>query len=335
MQDVKLTRRVIGFLMARLGELDLGCVKDPRRAQGKTWSKEGLLATLLVGMMAGKKSFAELEELTTQMPAVVRRKLKIRGRLPDTTARDFAVALSPEGVGQLLSQVGKLAYRRKAFLEDFPIPVVAMDGKATAGAELDSRWAQTHLSADKLTAYGLVRAINCALVSCSLRPILETIPMGAGGNEVGFFATAFNQLLARHGAAFEMITYDAGANSARNAALVVAAGKDYTLALKDTNRFLLKEAKRVLAHKLPAEAVARTADVQNKEGNVRTLRFLHVAEVPNGYKAIKSVRTVLRVHTQKVDATGSVITEEERYFISSLPHDRLPYADWLTLIRRH
>jgi hypothetical protein len=41
------------------------------------------------------------------------------------------------------------------------------------------------------------------------------------------------------------------------------------------------------------------------------------------------------VHTQTVDGQGKVLSEENRYFISSLVHTRLTMAQWLELTRRH
>ena len=334
-QDVRLTRQVVGLLSARIPELKFEAVVDPRDARGRRWPLATLLRTLVVGFMAGSKSLAELETLSGDLSRPVRERLKLRGRVPDTTMRDLVVALRPDEAGALLRRSAQVAYRRKALPADFPLDVVSMDGKATAVEELDGRWAQTHRSTEERGAYGLVRTITCVLTSTPSRPVLECVPMGAGGNEAGFFRTAFAQLLAHHKSAFELVTYDAGANTATNVAAIVAAGKGYLLALKDQRRFLMGKAVEVLGHKPPELAVATSEDLLVKKRNLRVIRSLHVAEVPNGYKSMRSIRTILRVHSRTVDDGGNVLSEENRYFISSLVHTRLSLNHWLELVRRH
>ena len=334
MQDEKRTRRAMGMLKARLPELKLELVKDPR-GKGMQWPLTAMLTGFLSGLLAGCKSFNEVETLTAEMSPATLRRLGIKGRIPDTTQRELAVELPIEDMRGILRRSAKAAYRRKALESSFPFDVVAMDGKATMVQELDNCWAQTQHKKKGLAAHGLVRTITCTLVTALTRPILEVVPMGAKGNEVGFFATAFQELRKHHAAAFDLVTYDAGANSARNAKLVTDAGKHFVFAIKDENRFLLRRVKEVLGHKPPQTAVKSTEDVLSKRDNVRILRHLHVAEVPNGYKSMRSVRTALRVHTQKVNGRGEVLSEENRFFISSLVHTRMSHLQWLELIRMH
>jgi len=311
-------------------------VTDRRAKKGRVWELAAVLSLLTGGMMAGKKSLAEVESLSGELSQETRRRLGLKkGRVPDTTLRDLVVRLCPEEVGAMLRRVAQAAYRRKALESDFPFNVVAMDGKSTAIEELNAPWVQTHKKKAGLEAYGLVRTITCTLVTAFSRPLLEVVPMGNGGNEMGFFREAYAQLFEHHKAAFDVVTYDAGANCASNAQAVVESGKGYVFALKDENRFLMKKAMEVLGHKPPSTAVDSTEDVQCKRDNVRVFRYLHMAEVPTGYKAMKSVRTVLRVHTQKVDGQGKVLFEENHFYISSLLHGQLDAQQWLKLVRSH
>ena len=335
MQDVKLTRRVVGMLAAGLKVAQPELVSDPRAKKGRQWELRPLLSLLVAGVMAGKKSLAEVEDFSSELSPETRKRLGLKGRAPDTTLRDLVVRLRPDEVQAMLRRVGQAAYRRKALETDFPLNVVAMDGKATAVEELNTPWAQTHRKSKGQAAYGLVRTITCTLVTAFCRPLLEVVPMGKGGNEMGFFRTAYAQLHAHHRAAFDVVTYDAGANCASNAQAVVDSGKHFTFALKDENRFLMRRAMEVLGHKLPSTALDFAEDLESKRDNVRVFRYLHMAEVPNGYKAMKSVRTVLRVHTRKVDGQGQVLFEENHFYVTSLLHNRLTHQQWLTLIRNH
>lgn len=335
MQDVKLTRRVVGMLAARMREVEWGEVSDPRSQRGRRWALPPLLRLLLAGLMAGKKSLSEVESLSVQLSPETRNRLKVGRRAPDTTLRDLVTRLLPPELCGLIRRSAQQAFRRKSLVSDFPLDVVAMDGKATAIQELNTPWAQTHRRKEGLSAHGLIRTITCTLVTALGRPLLEVVPMGAQGNEMGFFRTVFAQLVKHHKATFELVTYDAGANCASNAQAVVDAKKHYLFALKDENRFLMRRVLEVLGHKTPETAIDFTETLLSKRDNIRVFRYLHMAELPTGYKAMKSVRTTLRVHSLKVDAQGNLLSEENRYFVSSLKHHRLSSKNWLELVRRH
>jgi hypothetical protein len=335
MQNVKLTRRTVGMLKAGLTEAGPELVSDPRDDKGKKWGLVPILRFLTAAIAAGKKCLREVEELSMQLSRETRKQLGVFRRVSDSTLRGIVTCLSPLEIAAMIRRVAQAAFRRGAFISDFPLDGAAMDGKSTAIEEVNNEWVQTHKKKKGLAAYGLVRTITITLVTALCRPLLEVVPMGSGGNEMSFFRTAYALLLEHHRAAFDYVTYDAGANCATNAEVVVDSGKHYVFALKDKNRFLLRKAKEVLGHKPPSTAVDFTEDLECKRDNIRTFRYIHIAEVPNGYKAMQSVRTVFRVHAQKVDGNGKVLSEETRYFVSSLLHNRLTAKQWLELVRRH
>jgi hypothetical protein len=80
---------------------------------------------------------------------------------------------------------------------------------------------------------------------------------------------------------------------------------------------------------------AETVDILSKKDNTRVVRRLFLAEAKNGYRAIRSLRTVARVQAQKLDGEGNALWSEDRYFISDLPHERLTAEQWLSLVRMH
>lgn len=334
-QEAGLTRRIIGMLSTRIPKLGIPRhLSDPRGARGQQWELQSLVTAMVVGLMAGCKNLAEVERLTAELSSASRKRLGILRRIADTTMRDLAVALSPLEVCALIRESAQQAVRSKA-VEPFglPLDVVSMDGKSTAVEELDNKWAQTHKDSDRLGACGLVRTITCTLVSSLAKVCLEVVPMGNKSNEVGFFKTAFEQLLAHHKTSFDMVTYDAGAYSAANAKVVTEAGKDYLFGLKDKRKFLRQKAESVLGDS--KNVMAQTVNVLSKENNVRMVRRLYMAEAPTGYKTIKSVRTILRVQAQKLDGAGRILFTEDRYFISSRLHSKLTPQEWLELVRRH
>ena len=115
-------RRNLGVLAVALGTLGLNRVQDPRRRNGNRplWQ---MLTTLLAGLLTGCNSVADTEKLTQRMSPVVRPKLKIWGRIPDTTLRDLAVQFLPflGSLRAMLFRQNRTAYRKKQ-LEPVNLP---------------------------------------------------------------------------------------------------------------------------------------------------------------------------------------------------------------------
>jgi len=102
-----------GLLQARLPELDLEGVPDPRAREGR-WSLAQLLRATLVGIMAGCRSLSETEALTETLAPAMRRRLGLPRRLADTTARDALCRVPLSGLRAVLHRMVRAAWRRKA-----------------------------------------------------------------------------------------------------------------------------------------------------------------------------------------------------------------------------
>lgn len=328
-------RRMAGVLSARLPELALHQVEDPR-TYAKRWGIGQILGTVLLGLMAGGRNLGEAEELSARLSVGVRRLLHLPRRLADTTMRDVLCKVSLESLRAVLHRLIKSAWRRKALpTEGLPFHVVSLDGKATAVACFDQVYVQRHVPEHGLP-YGLARTVTCALVSAPGRPCIDAIPIPASTNEMGHFQACFASLLETYGDLFQMITYDAGALSDENAGVVVAAGKDYLLRLRGEQRNMYKVAEDLLD---PQEVVARTVDVLDNQTTV-TRRLVLVGlqsrygPDPSSGWVWRHARTFVRVESIKV--RGGVVTEGEvRMYVSSLPLEGLRSEQWLLLVRRH
>ncbi len=327
-----------GLLRARLPELDLDGVSDPRAREGR-WTLPQILRAVLVGLMAGCRSLAESEALSDTLAPAMRRRLGLPRRLADTTARDALCRVPLDGLRAVLHRAVRAAWRRKALAPvGLPFGVAALDGKVTALPTLNHELVQNRVD-DQAMPYGLVRTVTCALVSAAGRPCIDAIPIPGETNEVAYFQTAFEQLNAAHGGLFRVVTYDAGALSEANASAVVAAGKDYLFTLKGEHRTMFKLATELLD---PHDVAAQTVDVLDKETTVtRTLSL--VAVNPSwSYGQGKSpdestwrhARTFARVEYVKRHR-GEVVEQDARLFVSSLAHGALTPAKWLLLIRSH
>jgi hypothetical protein len=331
-------RRMAGLLKARLPEMGLEEVVDPRARAGR-WSLAQILRATLIGLMGGCRSLWETEQLTDALSPAVRELLSLPRRLADTTMRDLLCRMPLDALRACLHRLVKAAWRRKA-LEPVGVPfgVAALDGKATALPSWDDQWVQRHLP-EEGQPYGLARTVTCSLVSALGRPCIDAIPVPAHTNEMGQFAVVFRSLIDTYGSLFQMVTYDAGALSQANGQLVVDAGKDYLFSLKGEQRTMFKLAEELLD---PADVADRTVDVLDRKTTVtRSLVLLTVQSqwaYGDGKSPEESVwshaRTFLRVESAKVQS-GQMVEHEVRLFVSSCPRERLTPQQWLTLIRSH
>jgi hypothetical protein len=332
-------RRQAGLLHARLPELQLGQVPDPRHPQWCRWKLPPLLRLGVTGVIAGCHGLAEVEQFSRDMTPAARGLLGISRRVPDTTLRDAYVTVPPTPLRDCLERQCLAAHRRKALTPHrLPFGMVAMDGKATAGDGWDDHYAQKQRHAGDGGASGVVRTITCCLVSAVARPCLDAVPIPADTNEVGHFATAFHELWARYcrTGLFKLISYDAGGVSLENATLVRSKGVHYLFGLRGTQPTLRAEAERLLGRLPVARAVAKTVD---HTGRGTESRYLFITEEMAGYLAWEHLRTVVRVHSVKRDRAGRLIpqdpAQEDRYYLCSLPRGRLTDDAWLYLIRLH
>ena len=329
---------MVGLLHARLPELELDAVADPRAREGR-WSLAQILRATLVGLMAGCKSLWDSEQLTAGLSVAARRQLAVPRRLADTTARDALCQVSLDDLRSALHRLVRAAWRRKA-LEPvgLPMSVLALDGKVTALPCLNQPFVQTQ-HPEVGSPYGLVRTMTAALVSAPGRPCIDAIPIPASTNEVGHFQAAFKSLVGTYGGLFDVVSYDAGGFSRANADAVVAAGKDYLFALKDDHRTMFRLAEELLASE---PVLDRTEDaLDNDTTVVRSLKLLRADpswSYGDGKEPHESVwphaKAFLLVEYVKVQH-GVVIERDDRMFVSSLDPKRLTTPQWLLLIRSH
>jgi hypothetical protein len=176
-----------------------------------------------------------------------------------------------------------------------------------------------------------VRTVTATLTSHPARPVIDLYPIPAPTNEMGAFERALGALYEAYSGLFELICYDAGACSAKNAELVREHGLHYLFALTQAQPTLLDEATRWLGSRTAAEANATSEDVEPGQVVTRRLYLGEAVAAPNGWQ---SLRTVLRVETETCEPSGKLIRHDNRYLISSMPQRRLSKEHWLLLVRR-
>lgn len=334
-QSTRNKRRILGMLAKRLDDARLSEVSDGRDLRGRRWKLETLLSSVLLGHVSGSRSLKEVEWLTDELPAEVRRRPGIPRRVPDTTLRDALSRLSPEELRPSLHAVTHAARRRKALSPDgLPFGVIALDGKGTAVPAADDFFAQRQTAAEDGPLVGFVRTVTVALTSSLVRPVVDVVSIPASTNEMGVFGRVLDQVMAAYSKSelFRLVTYDAGACSLDNARAVRKHGLHYLLGLKGTQPTLHEDAKLWLGVRGAQQADAVSEDLDH--GNV-VVRRLYLGKAVAAPERWEHLRTVARVEVETFDTKGNRISREDRYFVSSLPRSRLTDEQWLLLVRRH
>ena len=341
-REIRELRRAAGMLLARAPDLRLEELEDRRSAQGKRYALREVILAVLVGLLAGCKSYKEVEALVNvRMNRAMRRRLGLKLGITDTTMRNVFVRLHPYEVRRALHHLVRAAARRKALFprEGLPFGVVAMDGKETSIPAWDHHYAQQTVTADHQKAYGLVRTVNACLISAAAKPLIDAFPLPAETNEMGIFPHAFDSLVRHMGHLFQLVTYDAGVPSEDNCRHVVEAGKDFNFRIKNENWHVYKEAERRLGKRPVERALHTTEDVECKgvRGAAKpksTFRSVFTCEAPALPFVWDSVKTLVRVHVRTIE-DGRVVHEEDKFYISSLTPKSLTPEQWLYVTRGH
>lgn len=331
-------RSIAGFLRARLDELGLAEVVDPRSNQGKRWQLEQVLSWVLLGLMAGCKGLAELEELSGDTAHALRRWLRLSGKkLPDTTARSIVCRLDPAELRRVLLRAVIAAHHRQAWAaQDLPFGIVAMDGKGTSLPAWSGEYAQKHKPKEGLP-YGVLRTVTSTLVTSRSQGCIDVSPIPAANNEMGHFEAAFESLVDAHGNRFEMVSYDQGANSDENAQSVLSKNKHYLFRLNDERRHMQQLAAELLA--TAAVCFSNTEINSRGEQVTRRLRLVRVNRgiLPRGRRKSElwpHAKTLLQLDSE-TEHTDHRVTVGRRYFASSLSAEKLTMKQWFTAMHWH
>lgn len=332
-------RRMTGFLRKSLGELKLGKVRDSRSRQGRRWDLSQVLGAVLLGLMSGCQSLAETEELSAELSRALRHVFRLPRRIADTTLRNILCGLSIQSLRGVLHRAIRAAMGRKALApQTLPFHMVAMDGKATAITTWEGPHAQQKRP-ERGKPYGLVRTVTSTLTTAPGQPIIDVSPVPAHSNEMGHFETAFVDLVETYPKLFDMISYDAGANSEANAAWVVQHHKHYLFHMANDERHMTQLSKELLSTK---RVIATTQDTLNNSTTVkRSLRIMSVYDHSRSHHSSliwSHTKTILQVESETWKTEGErrhCIARESRVFCSSYPKDGLLPEQWLHAVRLH
>ena len=324
--------------LTRRGRVDFGGVRDPRAARGQRWTKQALLTTALIGLLAVERTLRDVETLTEQLSGLWR-VLGIPRRLPDSTLALFLSRLGDEaGLRRCLVEQVREAERRKALEpERLPINMVTVDGQ-TVWCSQEQVDPEAQRSDQEGFATFNFRVLHAVLVSASAQPCIDQMVIPAATNEMGTFGDFFERLVKTYGRSkrLELISTDAGMTSADNAKLVDGHGCGYLMAVKGDQPNLLAEAQRLCGsgdHKQNGYVVEAATGPERYQGKL-VRRELYRSREIEGWPKWDSARQVWRVK-QTTEHPKGTIDVENRYFVTNLLWNRLKPGEILAVVRAH
>jgi predicted transposase YbfD/YdcC len=332
-------KTIARYLGKRENALSFEKVRDPRSRRGRRWTLRSLLTATFVSMVAMERSFRGVERRTRDLNGC-RRRLGIPRRVPDSTLAYLFKRLDDESaLRQVLVQDILRAQRRKALQPTrLPIGVAAIDGKTIwcDSKPVDDPACQAMPHNDR--TYFRLHALHAVLVSVESQPCIDQMLVPAETNEMGALPQFVERLVKAYGRTtlLEVLTVDAGMTSANNAKMI--AGKDlrYVMAVKGTQPTLLAEIMRLCgwgSHKQLGYVCEARTDRERYRGKW-IWRELYRSKNIRGWPDWESAHQVWRVK-QTTEHPDGKVEVENRYFVTSLPWDRLTGTQILNLVRLH
>jgi hypothetical protein len=331
----RLNRRMTGVLKARLPDAELHRVDDPRRQQGQRWALATILGAVEIAMLAGCKSLAEMEALTAEASQAARQALGLKGRLPDTTARDVLVRVEPRSLRCALHRQIRRAHRRKQ-LQPFGLPfgVLTMDGKMTAVKATVGPYVQRKTGSNG-PDYGLIRTVTASLISSVAKVCIDASPIPPWDNEQGHYPQALEELLDAYGplGLFELVDYDAGGCSRTNARYTRECGLHYSMRVKEGSQpTLYADMQRKLGGLCIDDADGVVVEwVKGK----RVRRSAYLTDDVEVWPHWTGLRLAVRISYEVLGPNGQAMETEERFYASSLDKGVLSGEQWIAITRGH
>jgi predicted transposase YbfD/YdcC len=285
----------------------LAAVPDPRRQCQNL--RHRLVDILVIGFCAvlcGCDAFVEIEEFGRAKEQFFGRFLELPHGIPahDTFRRVFQ-AVCPQALQQCLLQWLRSLQPTAATAGEGE--VVAIDGKTL------------RRTFDHGRGLGALHLVSAWATANGIR--LGQVAVDAKSNEI----TAIPQLLDLLDLKDCVVTIDAAGCQKDIAAQIVAKEADYVLAVKDNQPTLHQEIQAYFQQQWEAakpDARLRChEEITQRHGRTETRQTL-VAPAPKALRAAGvwvGLATIVLVYRQSVDQVTGQITDEVRYFISSLP----------------
>lgn len=308
-------------------------VEDPRAEWNQRHAHHGLLSVLAAAFACGRTHLRHVEDFSSDLAAATRRGLGLKGRASDSTFYRVLSEQRPAGLRETMQAQVRTLIDGKVVKNDlFPLGVASFDGKQvwTSGTSFVDG-AQTKLDEKSGVLTASLFSMRAVLTSSQVRPCLDFERIGDKEGESPAFRVVFPRVCEKFGGQFQIVTGDAGLACRENALLVQRQGKFFLWGLKGNQPKLHALAEQMF-NGSPGGLKKREEEVRNGSVIVRELHTLTVNDVAEVDMA--GVQQLWRVR-QQTFIGGKLVSEELRYFVSSIPPSLLSPTQQLALVRLH
>jgi hypothetical protein len=323
---------------------------DPRQQAKVEHPMAAIMWSLELALLSNQPTLRDAEEMTESLGSWVRR--LVPEPISDTTLDTEAQRLDADYLlEQLVLRVR--GFHRSKMLEPVGLPsgVVTVDGKNLATLDHDADGTGHARSSDnekwhlgkaqestRGQSYFLMPALRATLSSAEAKPCIYQLPLPVKTGEATVFAAFLEGLHAAYGRGqmFDIIDADAGLTSLANANRVVDADYDYVFGLKGNQAELFCEAQKLL-EPMCATAPEAESPWESRNGKRIRRRLWRTAEMAGFENSVGKWTHLCQTWLvrQQTRMPGGTIEVEDRYFVTSLPWDRLSPQQILLLVRNH
>ena len=330
---------------------DFSDAPDPRQEAQIEHKMKALIWSYVLGFISNQPTLRDVEAMTHELAPFARALLE--KPTSDTTLYEEAKRLSSEYFcSKLVQQMRQ--WQRSKMLKPVLLPcgVLTVDGKNLATLDHDadgtgqkrtsdnSKWDQQSAQQKKSgQPYYLLPALRGCLTSAASMPCIYQKTIPSDTSEAGICREFVKEVINHYGRSgmFEIFDFDAGLCSLATADYIQEQNYGYVFGLKGNQPELYAEAQRLLIIQANEQEPEAQSGWESRNGYRIRRRLWRTDEMKgfiNSAGCWSHLRQTWLIRQEKVYAGGK--TEiEDRYFITSLPWNRLKAQQILVLVRNH
>lgn len=329
-QHVAVARRIRSILPTELWE----GVTDARRAGRVRHRLPRLLQQVVLGLVSGARTLRDVERLGHQVRH--RRAFGLQGAPSDSRLYEVLRGLAPEEVHAALDRMVVRMDRAKQLGVDpeLGLSLVAVDGKRVGNGRAPFHPDCVEGGKDGARYYQLL-VLRAVHVGSAVKPVLAQRVVAKDEGEQVHLRPLVEQLLERHPRLLECLSVDAIYTTMTNMAWLSSQGVDYIAALKGNQEKLHARAQALLGSgdEDPRDGWAVTT--KESDGRRSVTRSFARTTAMNGHHGWKGLYEQVWRLRQTVRAPDGTSTTENRYYLTSLPVERLTPEQSLRALRAH